>query len=222
MTTKAIIFDFDGLIFDTETCELKSFEQLYEKYGVPFPREEWLKIIGTLSSYDPYETLTTAHSQLKKNDLIAEREALFEKIVEGETVREGVKEYIESAKELGLKVAIASSSSRKWIEKYLGVIGLDTSLFDVICTSDDVKNVKPDPELYEKVLSHFSIEPDEAIVFEDSANGSLAAIRANIPCVIVPNEVTKGLVFDERVALRLNSKKDMGLDGVIEFISTRQ
>ncbi len=69
------------------------------------------------------------------------------------------------------------------------------------------------------MLSHFDIEPDEAIVFEDSANGSLAAIRANIPCVIVPNEVTKGLIFDERVALRLNSKKDMELDRVIEFIN---
>ena len=221
MATKAIIFDFDGLIFDTETCELNSFEQLYEKYGVAFPKEEWVKIIGTITAYDPYATLTDAHPQLKKNDLMAERDTLFEKIVEGETVREGVKEYIERAKELGLKIAIASSSSRKWIEKYLAVIGLDVALFDVICTSDDVKNVKPDPELYEKVLSHFCIEPAEAIVFEDSANGSLAAIRANIPCVIVPNEVTKGLVFDERVALRLNSKKDMELDRVIEFISTQ-
>ena len=222
MTTKAIIFDFDGLIFDTETYELKSFEQLYEKYGVEFPKDEWLRIVGTISTYDPYETLTGAHPQLMKNDLMAEYAALFEKIVEGETVREGVKEYIERGKQLGLKLAIASSSSRKWIEKYLAVIGLDVALFDVICTSDDVKNVKPDPELYEKVLSHFDIEPGEAIVFEDSANGSLAAIRANIPCVIVPNEVTKGLVFDERVALRLNSKKDMELDRVIEFISSRQ
>ncbi|MGM9930220.1 HAD family hydrolase [Pradoshia sp.] len=217
---KAIIFDFDGLIFDTETCELKSFEELYAKYGVTFPKEEWLKIIGTISTYDPYASLMAAVPHLNMNDLMAERESFFEKIVEGESVREGVKEYIERGKELGLKVAIASSSSRRWIEKYLGVIGLDISLFDVICTSDDVKNVKPDPELYEKVLSHFGIKPDEAIVFEDSANGSLAAIRANIPCVIVPNEVTKGLIFDERVVLRLNSKKDMELDRVIEFISS--
>lgn len=217
---KAIIFDFDGLIFDTETCELKSFEELYAKNGVTFPKEEWLKMIGTISTYDPYASLMAAVPHLNMNDLIDERESFFEKIVEGESVREGVQEYIERGKELGLKVAIASSSSRRWIEKYLGVIGLDMSLFDIICTSDDVKNVKPDPELYEKVLSHFDIKPDEAIVFEDSANGSLAAIRANIPCVIVPNEVTKGLIFDERVVLRLNSKKDMELDRVIEYISS--
>ena len=216
---KAIIFDFDGLIFDTETCELKSFQQLYEKYGVTFPEEEWRDMIGTISAYDPYKALAAAIPQTSKNDFLVERTAIFEKILEGETVREGVKDYIERAKELGLKVAIASSSSRKWIEKHLRIIELDPSLFDVICTSDDVENVKPDPELYEKVLSHFGIEPAEAIVFEDSANGSLAAIRANIPCVIVPNEVTKGLVFDERVALRLNSKKDMELDRVIEFIT---
>ena len=75
--------------------------------------------------------------------------------------------------------------------------------------------------MYIKVLNYFDIKSKEALVFEDSPNGSIASIRAGIPCVIVPNETTKFLEFDERVALRLSCKKDMTLDEVLEVLAIK-
>lgn len=215
---KVIIFDFDGLVFDTETYDLESFQDLYKKYNVNFPIEEWIDSIGSSLSFDPYERLLSSFPEISRDNIRIERSNLYEEILEGKSPREGVVDYLERASQLGIKIALASSSTRSWIEYHMNKLDI-ISFFDFICTSDDVENVKPEPDLYQKVLSYFEITPKEAVVFEDSPNGSLASIRAEIPCVIVPNQTTKLLKFDERVVLRLNSKKDMTLDEVLEIVS---
>ncbi|MFM1651579.1 HAD family hydrolase [Brevibacillus sp. B_LB10_24] len=215
---KAVIFDFDGLIFDTETFVLQAFEEMYDEYQVNFPKEAWNQSIGTSLAFDPYEALLLRQPTASKEELKAEYERRYQSIREGKLPREGVIEYLQRAKQLNLKIAIASSSPRSWIDEHVSILAI-SQYFDFICTADDVEQIKPDPELYQKVLHYFDIQPHEAIVFEDSPNGSLAAIRAGIPCVIVPNETTRLLVFDERITLRINSKRDMTLDEVIEKIS---
>ncbi|MGP4040955.1 HAD family hydrolase [Gracilibacillus sp. D59] len=217
---KVIIFDFDGLVFDTETFELEAFQKLYGKYKLDFPIDEWLNAIGSSLMFDPYEPLVMKFPAISKDNFRTERRKLYQEFLEGESPREGVVDYLRTAKQRGIKIALASSSTRSWINYYLNKLGI-ISYFDFICTSDDVENVKPEPDLYKKVLSNFEINPREAVVFEDSPNGSLASIRADIPCVIVPNKTTKSLLFDERVALRLNSMKDKKLDEVLEFITIK-
>ncbi|KAF6602372.1 HAD-IA family hydrolase, partial [Bacillus sp. EKM417B] len=69
--------------------------------------------------------------------------------------------------------------------------------FEVIQTADDVEEVKPNPELYLKAAEHLGVEPSECLAFEDSVNGSIAAKRAGMKCVIVPNKVTSALLFEE-------------------------
>lgn len=91
--------------------------------------------------------------------------------------------------------------------------------FDVIQTPDDVKNVKPDPALFKNVINLLGIEPSEAIAFEDSLNGSKAAIAAGLKCVIVPNKVTQNIDF-ENFHIRLNSMKEKELSKVIDIIET--
>lgn len=215
---KAIIFDFDGLILDTETYEIQSYQQVYEEHQIPFPHQRWLENIGTQGTFNPFDELLHAKKDLVLEKLDLERNAKYEQLTIDIQPREGVLEYLIRGKELGLKLAIASSSSKKWVTTYLERLGI-LPYFDCIHTSDDVKKVKPDPELYIKTINYFKLQPEEAIVFEDSANGSLAAIRAGIPCVIVPNETTSTLIFDEKVALRLKSKKEKTLDEVISYIS---
>ncbi|UOQ50396.1 HAD-IA family hydrolase [Gracilibacillus caseinilyticus] len=215
---KAIIFDFDGLVFDTETFDLKAFQELYQKYNVEFPLDNWMNSIGISLAFDPYEPLLMSLPGISRDDAKEERSNLYEKLLEGKAPREGVVEYLERGKQLGMKIAIASSSTRSWVEHHLNILGIKP-YFDYICTSDDVENVKPEPDLYKKVLEYFDISAKEAVVFEDSPNGSLASIRAGIPCVIVPNETTEVLPFDKSVALRLNSKKDKTLDEVLEAVS---
>ncbi|TYR74354.1 HAD-IA family hydrolase [Rossellomorea vietnamensis] len=215
---KVLIFDFDGLIFDTETYDLEAFQNLYTKYKVDFPLEEWMNSIGSSLQFDPYERLLVNFPEISRDDIRTERSNLYQKLLEGKSPREGVEEYLKRAKQLGISIALASSSTRSWIDFHMNKLGI-ISYFDYICTSDDVEKVKPEPDLYKKVLSYFEISPMEAVVFEDSPNGLLASIRAEIPCVIVPNETTKLLKFDERVSLRLNSKLDMTLDRVLEVLS---
>ncbi|MCZ0704392.1 putative hydrolase of the HAD superfamily [Natronobacillus azotifigens] len=217
---KVIIFDFDGLVFDTETYDLEAFQQLYKLYKVDFPLENWMDSIGSSLRFDPYERLLVKFPEISRDNFRFQRSDIYEELLDGKSPREGVEDYLERAKQLGIKIALASSSTKSWIDYHINKLGIK-SYFDYICTSDDVENVKPEPDLYNNVLSYFGISSKEAIVFEDSPNGSIASILADIPCVIVPNETTKLMKFDDRIALRLNSKKDMTLDEFLGIVSMK-
>ncbi|MBS4206612.1 HAD-IA family hydrolase [Bacillus sp. FJAT-50079] len=214
---KSVIFDFDGLILDTETAIIKAYEEFYNEHQLIFPIKEWGKNIGGAMVFDPYETLLTHYPTENKKNLESQFNKRYQLLLEGTVPREGVIDYLKRAREIGLRTAVASSSSKDWIETHMKRLGI-RDYFDFICTADDVSKIKPDPELYQTVLDYFNIHPNEAVVFEDSPNGSLAAIKAGIPCVIVPNEATKILTFDERVLFKMKSKNDMTLDEVIKRV----
>ncbi|WP_181350806.1 HAD family phosphatase [Thalassobacillus sp. CUG 92003] len=216
---KAIIFDFDGLILDTETIELQSFRELYEGHGVPFPEEEWLEKIGTALSYDPYAALCEACPERERSEFKRTRERQYDALIQTAQLREGVVDYIKQARDMGLAVCIASSSPRSWIEWHLDMIGM-SGWFDVISCADDVSEVKPNPAVYQNVLVQLNLGAEEALVFEDSPNGSLAAINAGIQCVVVPNDTTRHLTFSDRTLLTLQSKQDMSLPEVLAHIKT--
>ncbi|MDZ5712774.1 HAD-IA family hydrolase [Jeotgalibacillus haloalkalitolerans] len=209
---KCMILDFDGLIIDTETSEIESFEKLYDTYQVEFPVEKWMEGIGSALKFDPYEPLSV--TGVKREKLRKQRAQLFESLIKDKSTRAGVKKYLIRAKELGMNIALASSSSKSWIDQHMEQLDI-RQYFDFICTADDVEHVKPEPDLYLKVLNHFNIRSDEAVVFEDSPNGALAAIRAGIRCVAVPNPTTESMKFDPGIVLRLTSKEEMSLDEVL-------
>jgi HAD superfamily hydrolase (TIGR01509 family) len=131
--------------------------------------------------------------------------------------RPGVQKYLEDAKSLGLKIGLASSAPREWVLPNLEELEL-MSYFSCIRTHEDAKNVKPDPELYQQVLDYFRVKPMNAIGFEGSPNGAKAAKAAGMFCVIVPNELTMNLPFDD-YDLRLNSMLEMNLSRVISLLS---
>ena len=121
----------------------------------------------------------------------------------------GVSDTIRRGREMGLKLAIASSARRAWIEGHLKRFGLVTA-FDCICTSEDVKHTKPEPDVFLSALDKLGITANRAVIFEDSANGILAAKRAGIFAVAVPNPMTKHMQF-ESANLVLDSLADMPL-----------
>jgi beta-phosphoglucomutase-like phosphatase (HAD superfamily) len=104
----------------------------------------------------------------------------------------GVVEYLDKAVEIGLKIGLASSSDRAWVVNHLTELDL-IHYFDVVCTLEDVKLVKPDPDLYQKAVAGLDLLPDQVVAFEDAPNGILAAKRAGLYCVAVPNSVTRSL-----------------------------
>ena len=194
---KGIIFDFDGTIIDTETAWYTAFSEAYEEHGVELTLEQYSTCIGTnLNSFNPYEYLMTdLKLPIDKMEFRTAVRQRHSKLMEQESIRPGVQHYLDSAKEAGLRMGLASSSSMEWVTRYLDQLGI-RSYFDCIRTSDHVRNVKPDPELYNQALSCLGIAPDEAVAIEDSPNGSRAAAAAGMNCVVIPNDITSFLEFD--------------------------
>ncbi|MFD1019865.1 HAD family hydrolase [Thalassobacillus hwangdonensis] len=216
---KAVIFDFDGLIVDTESVWFDVFKDALQEYGVDLTMEEFALAIGTTDDVLFDHLDKTYAVQLDRNAIREKTEALYQQRMEVLILREGVLDYLQSAKQLGLKIGLASSSSRSWVEGFLKKFDI-FNYFEVIRTKDDVNRVKPDPELYLQAVEALEVAPEETVVFEDSANGLEAAKAAGLHCVMVPNPVTAILSFEGH-RLKLASMGDMELNRVLDQISAK-
>lgn len=218
---KAIVFDFDGLILDTETAEYETFREVYRRHGQDLPLDEWGKWIGTDGSgFNPYDHLDQLVGQpLVRENVRNLRKETFDRLMLDRDIRPGVREMLKSAQELGLRIGLASSATRAWVTGYLSQYGI-IDYFECIWTRDDVTNAKPDPELYLRALTSLEVAPSEAIAFEDSPNGALAAKRAGMYCIIVPNPTTDRLVFGEH-DLRIQSMHGVDLQELIASLNAR-
>ncbi|MBE7119834.1 HAD family hydrolase [Bacillus cereus] len=213
---KAIIFDFDGLIVDTETIWFHSFRDAVREYGGELPLEEFAKCIGTTDEVLYAYLKEQLKEKYNEHVLKGKVTNLHKEKMKIPKARDGVKEYLEEAKELGLKIALASSSSREWVVRFLEELQI-RDYFEVIKTREDVEKVKPDPALYRVAVEELGIELSEVVVFEDSLNGLRAAIAAGLKCVVVPNDVTRNLQFENH-HLRIESMKEKSLKEVLQHI----
>ncbi len=216
MTIKGLVFDFDGLILDTETPEYLVLQEIFKTYGTTLPLSEWNAALGaTLDAFDPMAYLALKVNQpldqpalrklwrVRTNIIIQQQEPL-----------PGVVKTIQRAQALGLKLAIASSSDRQWVTSHLSHLAL-LDPFEKILTSDDVLNVKPAPDLFLKAVQALGLNPSEAMAFEDSPNGIRAARAAGLFCVAVPNPVSRLLNVDH-ADLVIESLASVTLDELIE------
>jgi HAD superfamily hydrolase (TIGR01509 family) len=134
-----------------------------------------------------------------------------------QTILPGVESYLAEARQLGLKIGLASSSQHEWVDGYLAQLGL-TKWFDVVRCRDDVgERSKPDPAVYLAALEALDVPAPAALALEDSPHGALAAERAGLRCVIIPNQMTRALLFGP-VSHRLDSLMDMPLVQLLEQI----
>jgi len=134
-------------------------------------------------------------------------------LIEAQPILPGVKQYLKDAKQLDLKIGLATSSTHAWVTGHLTRLGL-IDYFDCIQSRDDVRRVKPTPEVYQNVINKLAVHPNEAIAFEDSPNGIKAAKSAGLFCVAVPNDMTRNLNLNQ-ADLILSSLLDMPLSEVI-------
>jgi HAD superfamily hydrolase (TIGR01509 family) len=212
---RALIFDFDGLILETESPIYQSWQELYQSYGRQLSLEQWETILGTNEgSFDPMVELEAQVGSLQdRENIMSQVRRREQDLISAQPVLPGVRDYLVEAKKLGLKVGLASSSPCSWVTGHLSRLGL-IQYFDCIYARDDVRRTKPDPELYLTVIDEFRIRSDEAVVFEDSPNGILAAKRAGLFCVAVPNPLTRQLRLDH-ADFRLNSLAEMPLSELL-------
>jgi len=211
MTIKGFIFDFDGLILDTEKPGFLAWKEIFDRFAQPFALVDWKKAIGTgPSAFDPALHLCSlVQDSLDPFRLHEEQLSIANAIIRTYPILPGVLEFILKAKEAGRKLAIASSSPRSWVIGHLSRLEL-SQYFDVILTAEDVLRVKPDPDLYLLTLSKLELQPAEAVVFEDSPNGILAANSAGITCIAVPNEITRTMDISHADVI-VNSFKEISL-----------
>jgi HAD superfamily hydrolase (TIGR01509 family) len=211
----ALVFDFDGLILDTETPIFQSWREVYQEHGQELRFEKWATVIGTYEEpFDVFEYLQELTGRTLDRAVMEQRRKARERaLLSAQSIRPGVVETLQAAQRIGLKIGLASSSPCRWVTGNLERLGL-IDYFECIRGQDDVRLTKPDPELYLSAAACLGVPPVEAIAIEDSPNGVTAAKRAGMFCVAVPNELTRSLPLDH-ADLRLDSLADMSLEDLI-------
>jgi HAD superfamily hydrolase (TIGR01509 family) len=207
---QAVVFDFDGTILDSESHVYGVARDLFAEHGAELPLEVWADCVGREAGYfDPIGYLEECTGRKHDREALnrVRRERFFERI-RGVGALPGVEDALAAAHAQGLRLGVASSGSREWVEGQLERLGL-RRFFDCVRTAADVARVKPEPDLYLSALECLGVDASRAVAIEDSPNGALAARRAGMYCVVVPNPVTAALAFGDH-SLRLES-----LDGVV-------
>ena len=199
---RAILFDFDGLMVDTETAIYEAWRELYADHGQELPLATYVQCVGsTFGHYDPMaalEELTGGPVEWER--VLAKKDARIHELQAGLDTMPGVREVLAEAAGMGVRCAVASSSQRSHVGRWLARTGLEGA-FGAVLTRDDVARAKPWPDLFLAASAALGVVPEEALVLEDSHNGLRAAVAAGVPCVVVPSPVTRGLDFGGAAAV---------------------
>jgi HAD superfamily hydrolase (TIGR01509 family) len=215
---RALVFDFDGLILDTETPLIDAYAEVHAAHGVPFDRAVFLRSVGHADyAFDPWHGFSP-HADRAALEL--DRRGRKDELLLRQPILAGVVALLDAARAAGLRVGLASNSERSWCHPHLTRLGL-RDRFEFLACREDAPSPKPEPDLYKLVLNQFGLRGHEAIAFEDSHTGSLAAKRANLWVVAVPNESTAH--HDLTVAdLRLRSLAEVTLESLMQRFGTER
>lgn len=217
---RALIFDFDGLILDTEGPVYRSWQEVYAGYGVALPFELWVKTVGSSNqAFDPRLHLEERIGGRLPQEVLDRRVQRRIELVLAEQLLPGVSDLADAARGAGLKLGVASSSSRDWVNGHLERLGI-RDRFACLSSRDDVEHVKPEPDLYLAALECLGVAAAEAVALEDSPNGITAAKRAGLRCVAVPNPITAGLDLSQ-ADLLLESLSEVTLPTLLKRLGTQ-
>jgi HAD superfamily hydrolase (TIGR01509 family) len=195
VTLQALVFDFDGLILDTEWSAFSTAAEVWTEHGVELDLAVWQEIVGTADHVHWSEMLEADLGRpIDRDRVVPARQAQHHVEIEAMDLLPGVVDLIEASVTAGLALAVASSSPHVWVDGHLERRGLSDHFTVVVC-GDDVARTKPDPELYRTALDRLGVAPDEAVALEDSRHGTVSAAAAGIAVVAVPNRVTTGQDF---------------------------
>jgi HAD superfamily hydrolase (TIGR01509 family) len=215
---RAIVFDFDGLILDTEEPVYRSWLEVYQAHGEELPFERWVQIVGsTTTGFHPQYHLEERLGRPLPKEVLDRRIGRRTEMILAQAVLPGVVQHLDAARELGLNLGVASSSTHEWVEGHLARLGILDRFACVRCR-DDVANAKPEPDLYISVLECLGVPASEAIAIEDSPNGVAAAKRAGLRCVAIPNSITARLDLSE-ADVTLGSLAEITLRDLLERLS---
>jgi HAD superfamily hydrolase (TIGR01509 family) len=184
---RALVFDFDGLILDTESSLIEAYADVHAAHGIAFDRALFLRSVGHADyAFDPWHAFEKradrAGLEIERRKRNRERDQLL-------PILDGVVPLLDAAQATKLRLGVASNSTHDHVEGHLSRLGL-LSRFEFLACREDAASPKPEPDLYRLVLNRFGLKGQEAIAFEDSHTGSRAAQRAGLWVVSVPNGST--------------------------------
>jgi HAD superfamily hydrolase (TIGR01509 family) len=217
VTIEAVVFDFDGLLMDTESSALASWQYEWRQHGLELDQATFFADHGGDVTEERYAALARAagpafareHSQ-------ARRLAYRDQLNAGLGLSPGIASWLDRARDLGVRLAVASSSPRAWVRRLLGSVGyLDR--FELLACGDEVTEPKPDPGVYLLALQRLGLPAARAIAVEDSPHGVAAARAAGMRCVAIPNPHANPARFGA-ADLLLASAAQAGLDEVLRSL----
>jgi HAD superfamily hydrolase (TIGR01509 family) len=210
---QAAIFDFDGLILETETPEVRSWEEIFRMYGAAYPESYWRYTLGRGAEQvreRPYHLLVqqVGSSAPPEEEVLRMRGQILSEMLRKLQIMPGVLDRLAEARALKMAIGIASSSKHPWVDGHLERLGI-LDAFDHIVCADDVPRAKPFPDLYLECCRRLGVEPSRALAFEDSENGCRAARDAGLTVVAVPTALT--IREDLRADLIVHSLADVSI-----------
>jgi HAD superfamily hydrolase (TIGR01509 family) len=216
---RGLVFDFDGLIVDSEKPVYRAWGEIYGLYGEELSLDLWRTVIGHGPGFfDPVAELERRlGTALDGEALRARYRARQLELMEAELILPGVREWGEEARAMGVRLGVASNSRRAWVTGNLERLGLDG--WQCIRCFDDVGRPKPAPDVYLAVIDCLGVAPREAMAVEDSPSGLRAAKAAGLFCVAVPGSLTPDADYSE-ADLVLGSLADRAFGEVAALVGT--
>jgi HAD superfamily hydrolase (TIGR01509 family) len=202
MTLKALIFDVDGTLAETEETHRAAFNATFAAWGLDWhwsrdAYRELLKTGGGKERLRAFQAALPEAARLSDDDVVRlhkDKTALFgEMVAKGDlSLRPGIEDLVQLAREAELKLAIATTTSRPNVEALTRACWGRAAgdIFDVIASGDEVARKKPDPEIFELALSRLGLPPRDCLAIEDSRIGLLSALGAGLPVVVTPSLYT--------------------------------
>ena len=191
----AVVFDFDGLVLDTEWCEFTTVAEVFTAHGTELSLEQWLGFIGTTDHPHWADILEAQLGRtIDRAALVPARRLAAVTCARALDLLPGVVELLDALDVAGIAYGVASSSPAEWVELHLGERGLLDRMATVV-TGDEVVRTKPDPALYRLACERLGVAPSTAVAVEDSVHGVRAAKSAGMAAVAVPSRLTAGMDF---------------------------
>ncbi|MFB3163595.1 HAD family phosphatase [Neobacillus sp. 179-J 1A1 HS] len=185
---KLVIFDMDGLLFDTEWPSFQALKEAVERRGFSFTIENYKQLIGLAHGKSMGVMQQMYGGKLPYEEIMIDYRKLFKEILakDGVGIKRGAIKLLDTLDQWEIKKCIASSSARETIASYLKLTGLEDR-FDFYISGNEVKKGKPHPDIFLEACKIAGEPVESALVLEDSLNGLKAACAAEIRCILVPD-----------------------------------
>ena len=208
MASRALIFDMDGVLVDSEPLHLLAYQTAFGEYGITYTEADNQEFLGR-KDHDCAQTIVNRFQlPVSASQLLHRKEAVLASLLKERSVaRPGVEKILSGARALGIRLGVASMATTGAIDLVLETLGI-RQYFQTLTSGDEIKNGKPAPDIFLLAARRLSASPADCLVIEDTINGIRAAKSAGMQCVAIPCQATRYQDHSE-ADLRLNSLSEL-------------